>query len=146
MALGQVFTAARAMRALEAEPKKKRLLNRLLFDELDGILGRYVVDPTTCYSFTPVEQDWAIVVLALTDETGHVIEAWPLALRAHVKLAAIASVVARLPELSSKRRCIGRHRFSITDNAVEMAVSARQNARPSWGTERVDDKRIAEAY
>src|ERR1044072_5242250 len=91
------------------------------------------------------EDDWAVIVSALADEAGNVGEARPLALGIHVKLAAIAGAVSGLLELCAERRRAGRHRRAIAEDAIEVVVSAREYARASRRTKRVDDKRISKA-
>src|SRR5262249_23992321 len=99
----------------------------LLFEKLDGVVGRDVVDPTLGRTQFAAEENWAVVVLTLADEAGDVIEAGPLALAVHVEFAAVGGAVARFLQLHAERRHVGRHGGAIADDAVEVAVATGQH-------------------
>src|SRR5262245_62146973 len=116
IALGQVLAATRAVRAFEAQPEKERLVARLLLDEFHRVIRRDIVDPAVRRRLFAVQEDRAVVVFALANEAGDVVESWPFALAVHVKLAAIGGVVAGCLELSTECGRVRLHRRTVADN------------------------------
>src|SRR5664280_3513490 len=113
----------------------------MLLDELDGVVSGHVVHPADGRCGLAVNLEGAVLVSALPDEAGGVVEARALAaLIAHVPLADIGGGVPGGAHEAGVSDAVGGERGVVIGHAVKMVVAASQERRAAGGTERQCDK------